>query len=191
MATYRLTFVESPFGARYAFLWHVWNPAGEHFCGVLTCPWAGRPGYLRFCTKFIPTLIEDTDPHLLDIMLSAKIRSCCGCDRAHGYLHLCIDACCIDKKCSSMGTLRRYLYPPSDLDREEDEWWRLAHVPTDKLRAFKSAYLLASSPADFNDYEKFSLILPDKFYGMLGFPSSKPCIRLAVMVSVRRLKKRP
>lgn len=121
-------------------------------------------------------------------MLSAKIRSCCGCDRAHGYLHLCIDACCIDKNCSSMGTLRRYLYPPSDSDQEEDEWWRLAHVPTDKLRAFKSAYLLASSPADFNDYDEFSLILPDKFYGMLGFPSSKPCIRLAVMVSVRRLK---
>lgn len=67
--------------------------------------------------------------------------------------------------------------------------WRMCHkMPTDKLRAFKSAYLLASSPADFNDYEEFSLILPDKFYGMLGFPSSKPCIRLAVMVSVRSLK---
>lgn len=83
-----------------------------------------------------PTLIEDADPCLLDIISSAKIRSCRDYARAQSYLHFWIDAASL-KLALLWGTLRRYLYFPSDSHREEDKWWRLTRVPTNTLRAFK------------------------------------------------------
>lgn len=123
-----------------------------------------------------PLPIEDADPRLLDIISSAKIRSYRDYARAQSYLHFWIDVASI-KLALLWGTLRRYLYFPSDSHREED-WWRLTRVPTDRLRAFKSAYVPASSPADFCavalSLEEFSPIFPDKFRGMLGFPEASP-----------------
>lgn len=132
-----------------------------------------------------PPPIEDAEPCLLDIISSAKIRSCRDCARAQSYLHFWIDVASI-KLALLWGTLRRYLYFPSDL---EEDWWCLTRVPTDRLRAFNSAYVPASSPADFCGSEEFSPIFPDKFRGMLGFAEASPpqTLHTSVMVLVRRL----
>ncbi|KAL1940558.1 hypothetical protein VTO73DRAFT_7993 [Trametes versicolor] len=96
-STYQLVSVQHTSETHYAILSHVWDPNGEQtFQDVNAIHTA-----VRSCRQ---DTLQDTDMRLLDDIrarLSPKIRRCCDYARAHGYVYLWIDTCCIDKTSSA------------------------------------------------------------------------------------------